>query len=112
MVRAVLAALRHRRNCDSLTVYISSAAIHRMMTHPDARPATIAPDFTNLVIAQTGDEWSTTGELVDIGNHRNQNLLNASDQRRGNIERACTQQDPDVAGRTRDLVSPDPRHLG
>lgn len=45
----------------------STAAIHRMLTHPDTRPATIAPDFTNLVIviAQTGDEWSTTGELVE-----------------------------------------------
>lgn len=43
------------------------AAIHRMLTDPDARPDTIAPDFANLVIviAQTGDEWSTTGELVE-----------------------------------------------
>ncbi|WP_409490700.1 hypothetical protein [Amycolatopsis sp. cmx-11-12] len=48
-----------------------------MLTHPDTRPATIAPDVTNLVIviAQTGDEWSTTGELVDIGNPGYQNLL-------------------------------------
>lgn len=43
----------------------STAAIHRMLTHPDARPSTIAPDFTNLVIviAQTGDEWNS--ELVE-----------------------------------------------
>jgi hypothetical protein len=49
-----------------------------MLTDPDARPVTIAPDFSNLVIVivRTGDEWSTTGELVDIGkavstDHRN-----------------------------------------
>ncbi|WP_093575453.1 hypothetical protein [Amycolatopsis rubida] len=37
-----------------------------MLTDPSARPETIAPDFSNLVvvIAQTGDEWSTTGRLV------------------------------------------------
>ncbi len=57
----------------------STAAIHRMLTHPDARPTIIAPDFTNLaiVIAQTGDEWSTTGELVDIGKSGYHNLWNA-----------------------------------
>lgn len=45
----------------------STAAIHRMLTDPEARPDTIAPDFSNLliVIAQTGDEWSTTGDLVE-----------------------------------------------
>jgi hypothetical protein len=38
-----------------------------MVTDPDARPAAIAPDFANLVIviAQTGDEWSTSGQLVE-----------------------------------------------
>lgn len=44
----------------------STAGILRMLTDPPARPDTIAPDFSNLVvvIAQTGDEWSTTGGLV------------------------------------------------
>lgn len=44
----------------------STAGILRMLTDPAARPDTIAPDFSNLVlvIAQTGDEWSTTGRLV------------------------------------------------
>jgi hypothetical protein len=44
----------------------STAAIFRMLSNPAARPHTIAPDFSNLivVIAQTGDEWSTTGRLV------------------------------------------------
>ncbi len=44
----------------------STAAIFRMLSNPAARPDTIAPDFSNLivVIAQTGDEWSTTGRLV------------------------------------------------
>ncbi|WP_207926747.1 hypothetical protein [Actinocrispum wychmicini] len=44
----------------------STAGILRMITDPAARPETIAPDFSNLVvvIAQTGDEWSTTGKLV------------------------------------------------
>jgi len=44
----------------------STAGILRMLTDPTARPDTIAPDFSNLVlvIAQTGDEWSTTGRLV------------------------------------------------
>jgi hypothetical protein len=37
-----------------------------MLTDPEARSVTIAPDFSNLVvvIAQTG-EWSITGEFVD-----------------------------------------------
>lgn len=37
-----------------------------MLTDPTARPDAIASDFSNLVvvIAQTGDEWSTTGRLV------------------------------------------------
>lgn len=41
-----------------------------MLTDPSGRPDTIAPDFSNLVvvIAQTGDEWSTTGRLVHTGN--------------------------------------------
>lgn len=45
----------------------STAGIHRMLTDPAARPDTIAPDFSNLivVVAQTGDEWSTTGDLVE-----------------------------------------------
>jgi hypothetical protein len=44
----------------------STAGIFRMLNDPTARPDTIAPDFSNLVIviAQTGDEWSTTGRLV------------------------------------------------
>lgn len=44
----------------------STAGILRMLTDPAARPDTIASDFSNLVlvIAQTGDEWSTTGRLV------------------------------------------------
>lgn len=44
----------------------STAGVLRMLTDPTARPDTIAPDFSNLVvvIAQTGDEWSTTGRLV------------------------------------------------
>jgi hypothetical protein len=44
----------------------STAGILRMLTDPAARPDTIAPDLSNLVIviAQTGDEWSTTGRLV------------------------------------------------
>ncbi len=43
-----------------------SAGILRVLTDPTSRPDTIAPDFSNLVlvIAQTGDEWSTTGRLV------------------------------------------------
>ncbi|WP_157440452.1 hypothetical protein [Actinokineospora inagensis] len=49
-----------------MTVYITTAGLLRMLTDPTARPDTIAPDFSNLivVIAQTGDEWSTTGRLV------------------------------------------------
>lgn len=45
----------------------STAAIHRMLTDHHARPVVIAPDFSNLVvvIAQTGDEWRTTGLLVE-----------------------------------------------
>ncbi|WP_435581634.1 hypothetical protein [Amycolatopsis thermoflava] len=44
----------------------STAGIVRMLTDRAARPDTIAADFSNLVvvIAQTGDEWSTTGDLV------------------------------------------------
>ncbi|WP_134046535.1 hypothetical protein [Amycolatopsis arida] len=44
----------------------STAGICRMLTDPSTRPDTIAPDYSNLVvvIAQTGDEWSTTGKLV------------------------------------------------
>jgi hypothetical protein len=59
----VLMELRH---CDSLTVHITAAGILRMLTDPAARPDTIAPDFSNLVvvIAQTGDEWNATGRLV------------------------------------------------
>ena len=51
-----------------------------MLTDPTARPDTIAPDFSNLVvvIAQTGDEWSTTGRLVHIGNPGYQNMLSSS----------------------------------
>lgn len=38
----------------------STAAIFRMLSNPAARPDTIAPDFSNLVvvIAQTGDVLS------------------------------------------------------
>lgn len=45
----------------------STAGIHRMLTDLAARPAALEPDFANLVvlIAQTGDEWSTTGALVE-----------------------------------------------
>jgi hypothetical protein len=45
----------------------STAGIYRMLTDPSARPDTIAPDYSNLVVvvAQTGDEWSTTGKLVE-----------------------------------------------
>jgi hypothetical protein len=45
----------------------STAGIYRMLTDPTSRPDAIAPDYSNLVvvIAQTGDEWSTTGQLVE-----------------------------------------------
>ncbi|XVV02685.1 hypothetical protein ACQPW3_35840 [Actinosynnema sp. CA-248983] len=45
----------------------STAGVHRMLTDPAARPDAVAPDFSNLivVVAQTGDEWSTTGTLVE-----------------------------------------------
>jgi hypothetical protein len=45
----------------------STAGIYRMLTEPSGRPDTIAPDFNNLVVvvAQTGDEWTTTGALVE-----------------------------------------------
>jgi hypothetical protein len=57
----------------------STAGILRILTDATARPETIAPDFSNLVIviAQTGDEWSTTGRLVHIGNPGYQNLLSS-----------------------------------
>jgi hypothetical protein len=44
----------------------STAALVRILTCPDYRPAEVAPDFANLIVivAQTGDEWSITGELV------------------------------------------------
>lgn len=44
----------------------STAWVQRVLAHPAARPAEILPDYSNLVIAtaQTGDEWSLTGELV------------------------------------------------
>jgi hypothetical protein len=43
----------------------STAFLHRIFTDPAARPAQIAPDYSNLIVAtaQTGDEWSLTGEL-------------------------------------------------
>lgn len=68
--------LRQPTVCDTRTVDISTAAIFRMLSNPTARPNTIAPDFSNLVVvtAQTGDEWSTTGRLVHIGNLGYQNL--------------------------------------
>jgi hypothetical protein len=58
----------------------SMAAIHQLVVDPDARPAAIAPDFANLVIVivQTGDGWSTTGQLVDIGNSGYQNVRSSS----------------------------------
>jgi len=45
----------------------STAALVRILTDPDSHPAEIAPDFHNLIVivAQTGDEWSITGELVE-----------------------------------------------
>lgn len=45
----------------------STAGVHRMLTDPAARPDTVAPDFSTLivVVAQIGDEWSTTGALVE-----------------------------------------------
>jgi len=44
----------------------STAALVRILTDPASRPAEIAPGFGNLIVivAQTGDEWSITGELV------------------------------------------------
>lgn len=44
----------------------STAALVRILTDPASRPAEVAPDFSNLIVivAQTGDEWSITGELV------------------------------------------------
>ncbi|MBB2505897.1 hypothetical protein [Amycolatopsis echigonensis] len=50
-----------------MTVYITTAGIYRMLTDPNPRPDTIAADYPKLVvvIAQTGDEWSTTGKLVE-----------------------------------------------
>lgn len=45
----------------------STAGIHHMLTDQSARPDTVEPDFANLIVlvAQTGDEWSTTGALVE-----------------------------------------------
>lgn len=45
----------------------STAALVRILTCPDSRPPEIAPDFHNLIVivAQTGDEWNITGELVE-----------------------------------------------
>lgn len=44
----------------------STAWLHRILTYPQDRPREILADYSNLVIvtAQTGDEWSVTGELV------------------------------------------------
>ena len=51
-----------------------------MLTEPAALPTEIAPDLANLVIvvAQTGDEWTITGKLADIGNPGYQNACNCS----------------------------------
>lgn len=45
----------------------STAWVHRVLVHPNWRPPEILPDYSNLIIAtaQTGDEWSLTGELVE-----------------------------------------------
>lgn len=44
----------------------STAWVYRVLSDPSARPPQILPDYSNLVIAtaQTGDEWTLTGELV------------------------------------------------
>jgi hypothetical protein len=44
----------------------STAWLHRILFHSETKPAEILPDYSNLIvgIAQTGDEWSKTGELV------------------------------------------------
>lgn len=45
----------------------STAGLVEITTNPCRRPPEIAPDFHNLIVivAQTGDEWSVTGELVE-----------------------------------------------
>jgi hypothetical protein len=70
----------------------STAAIFRMLSNPAARPDTISPDFSNLVvvIAQTGDEWSTTGRLVQqfmLPLLRNRNVRLVEVARRGPTKR-------------------------
>jgi hypothetical protein len=46
------------------------AALHRTLVDPTCRPPELRDDLSNLIvlIAQTGDEWSSTIALVDIGN--------------------------------------------
>lgn len=45
----------------------STAWLHETLTNPTNRPAELLPDLSNLIVAtaQTGDEWSLTGELVE-----------------------------------------------
>lgn len=45
----------------------STAWLHETLTDPTRRPAELLPDLSNLIVAtaQTGDEWSLTGELVE-----------------------------------------------
>lgn len=45
----------------------STAGIHLWITDPTSRPAELAEDLSNLIvlIAQTGDEWSSTISMVE-----------------------------------------------